>query len=159
MEKLSTRALIEVAKRCAIAVSQNTCEECAFRCEGECDCTGALLIALADKLEELDTRWIDFKLAKPVEADEYLVMIAGATKPTTLWYDPDEEAFYEEEYDGEGIWYPVTHWAMMPNGPAGTPIPTKEVVRRCATCAYEDKLGDEERCIECEKHNLWEERK
>ena len=159
MEKLSTRALIEVAKRCAIAVSQNTCEECAFRCEGECDCTGALLIALVDKLEELDTRWIDCKLALPKEEDEYLVMIAGATKPTVLYYDVEEEGFYGEDDELNQEWYPVTHWAMMPNGPAGTPIPTKEVVRRCATCAYEDKLGDEERCIECEKHNLWEEKK
>ena len=57
----------------------------------------------------------------------------------------------------------MTHWAELPTGPAGvicesTDKPDKRV-KRCATCAYEDKLGDEARCLECEKHDLWEERK
>ena len=103
--------------------------------------------------------WIDAKAAKPVEADEYLVMVARAEKPTTLWYDPDEEAFYEEGFDGEVIWYPVTHWAELPEGPEMPREKTRPTVKRCATCRHEDKLGDEERCLECEKHNLWEERK
>ncbi|MBQ1934380.1 MAG: hypothetical protein II370_05205 [Clostridia bacterium] len=113
--------------------------------------------------------WIDAKAAKPVEADEYLVMVAGAGKPTTLWYDPDEEMFYEEDCDFEPVYYSVTHWAEMPegpkrtpsadgDGPSRTPVPTK-INKRCATCRHEDRLGDEERCLECEKHNLWEERK
>ena len=126
--------------------------------------------------------WIDAKAALPKEDDEYLVMIAGAGKPTTLWYDPDEEAFYEEGFDGETIWHPVTHWAELPgfrkvvtpsadgytssDGFAAT-FPSRGrlsgentgKVRRCATCRHEDRLGDEERCLECEKHNLWEERK
>ena len=181
MEKMSTRALIESAKRCAVPISQADCADCAFRCEGDGDCTGAILVALADRLEELETRWIDCKLALPKEEDEYLVMIAGATKPTVLYYDVEEEGFYGEDDELNQEWYPVTHWAMMPEGPNGTPsadgytssdafrasFPSRGSlsgentgkVRRCATCAYEDKLGDEERCIECEKHNLWEERK
>lgn len=112
--------------------------------------------------------WIPCKLAKPAEADEYLVMVAGAKKPTTLWYDSDEEMFYEE-YGDETGWYPVTHWAMLPvgpnvtpsadgDGPSRTPVPTKEAVKRCATCAHEDKMAECDRCIACEKHNLWEEK-
>jgi hypothetical protein len=126
--------------------------------------------------------WIDCKAAKPKEADEYLVMILGATKPTVLNYDPDEEAFYEEDIDGETIWHPVTHWAEIPSFrgeitpsadgytssvACGDSFPSRgslsgendSRVKRCATCRHEDKLGDEERCLECEKHNLWEERK
>ena len=166
---MSTRALIESAKRCAVPISQADCADCAFRGEGNGDCTGAILVALADRLEELETRWIDCKLARPTEEDEYLVMIAGAKKPTVLHYDSEEEDFYEEDCNGEVIWYPVTHWAMMPDGPSGgnpstayggpPPFDKGGNIKRCATCAYEDKLGDEERCIECEKHNLWEERK
>lgn len=154
MKELSINELIELARECA---GDKGCVECYFNNEDRC--VESLLVELADKLEELDTRWVDCKLALPNEGDEYLVMIAGATKPTVLYYDVEEEGFYGEDDELNQEWYPVTHWAELPEGPAGTPIPTKEVVRRCATCRHEDKLGDEERCIECEKHNLWEERK
>lgn len=109
-----------------------------------------------ERLEEASGRWNDIKMAKPAEADEYLVMIAGAEKPTVLHYDPEEEAFYEEGFDGEAIWYPVTHWAMLPEGPLGTPVATKEAVKRCATCRHEDKMAECDRCVACEKHHLWE---
>ena len=183
-KRLSARALIESARQC---VGRGDCVACDF-CDDEY-CDEAMKLALADKLEELldggtagkGIEWILYKAAKPTELDEYLVMIVGSTKPTTLWYDPDEEMFYEEGFDLELIYYPVTHWAELPEGPNGTPsadgytssdgfaatFPSRGrlsgentgKVRRCATCRHEDRLGDEERCLECEKHNLWEERK
>ena len=258
MKELSIKELIDTARGCAGDFADNACVECAFR-GGEGDCTGALLLALADKLEGLNDvasavnteqsqrlcspnclgnsthqsptatashqgeafedeyrltarenghayfmkcfeepcagagckfencefikavceklckyeegaraygiEWIPCKLAKPAEADEYLVMVAGAKKPTVLFYDPDEEIFYEE-YGDEVFEYPVTYWAELPEAPetaGASPRPTveegKEPVKRCATCKYEDRMAEEERCIECEKHSLWEERK
>lgn len=223
MKELSIRELIDTARGCAGDFADNACVECAFR-GGEGDCTGALLLALADKLEEValsgvddgdrltarenghayfmkcfeepcagagckfencefikavceklcryeegarvyGIEWIPYKLAKPAEADEYLVMVAGSEKPTTLWYDPDEEMFYDEDGDEELIWLVVTHWAELPEAPktaGASPRPTveegKEPVKRCATCKYEDRMAEEERCIECEKHSLWEEK-
>ena len=223
MKELSIKELIDTARGCAGDFADNACVECAFR-GGEGDCTGALLLELADKLEEValsgvddgdrltarengyayfmkcfeepcagagckfencefikavceklcryeegarvyGIEWIPCKLAKPAEADEYLVMVTGAKKPTVLFYDPDEEIFYEE-YGDEVFEYPVTYWAELPGGPmtaGASPRPTveggKEPVKRCATCKYEDRMAEEERCIECEKHSLWEERK
>ena len=248
LKELSARGLIDIARTC---MAKGDCFNCALFDEDSC--TNALILALADKLEEAtrspsvafsdsslpegaigyDDRltarenghayfikcfeepclgggckdescefmwlvcerlckyeegarvygieWIPFKAAKPTEDDEYLVMVAGAEKPTTLWYDPDEEAFYEEGFDGEAIWYPVTHWAMLPVGPNRTPsadgytssdgfaatFPSRGrlsgentgKVRRCATCRHEDRMAECDRCLECEKHSLWEERK
>lgn len=153
LNEMSAAELIECAKVC---IGKGDCFNCAIY--GEDSCHEALILALAGKLEELETRWIAFKLAKPVEADEYLVMVARAEKPTTLWYDPDEEAFYEEGFDGETIWYPVTHWAELPEGPEMPREKPRPTVKRCATCRHEDRLGDEERCLDCEKHSLWEQR-
>ncbi len=161
-KRLSARALIESARQC---VGRGHCIACDF-CDDEY-CDEAMKLALADKLEELldggtagkGIEWILYKAAKPTELDEYLVMIAGATKPTTLFYDPEEEMFYEEGSDLEPIYYPVTHWAELPEGPEMPREKPRPTVKRCATCRHEDRLGDEERCLECEKHNLWEERK
>ena len=125
MEKkeLSTGELIRCAREC---IGKGDCLQCDF-CDDD-SCTNSLILTLADKLEEAlgkngingGIEWIPSKFAKPLEADEYLVMIVGSEKPTTLWYDPDEEAFYEEGFCGEGIWYPVTHWAELPEGPNET---------------------------------------
>ena len=175
-KRLSARALIECARKCA---ADRGCMGCHF-CEDD-RCTEALLLMLSERLEAVTERWIPFKAAKPAEDGEYLVMIVGATQPTTLWYDPEEEMFFEEDTELEAVYYPVTHWAELPEGPNGTPsadgytssdgfaatFPSRGrlsgentgKVRRCATCRHEDRLGDEERCIECEKHNLWEERR
>lgn len=43
--------------------------------------------------------------------------------------------------------------------PAPTVEGGKEPVKRCATCVYEDRMAEEERCFKCENHSLWEERK
>ena len=104
--------------------------------------------------------WIPFKAAKPVEDDEYLVMIAGAKKPTVLQFDVDEGAFYGEDTELNPEYYPVTHWAELPEGPVGAihESPTPKV-KRCATCRHEDKMAECDRCLECEKHSLWEEKK
>ncbi len=100
-EKLSIGELIDTARGCVGDLTGNACVNCTFK-GGDYDCTSMLLLALADKLEEL-------------------------------------------------------------SGQSRTPVPTiggvKESVRRCATCRYEDRMAEEARCIECEKHSLWEERK
>ena len=187
-KRLSARALIESARQC---VGHGNCIACDF-CDDEY-CDEAMKLALADKLEELlvfqeyeegagahGVEWIPCEVALPAEADEYLVVIAGATSATVLYYDPSEGAFYEEDLNGEVTWYSVSYWAELPEGPNETPsadgytssdgfaatFPSRGrlsgentgKVRRCATCRHEDRLGDEERCIECEKHSLWEQR-
>ena len=49
----------------------------------------------------------------PKEAGEYIVMIRGATIPTTLYYGPGTGTWHE--LDGDE--YPVTHWQPMPDPP------------------------------------------
>lgn len=62
--------------------------------------------------------WYDAEKGLPVVSDEYLVMIAGAKKPTVLCYDAEEQVFFEERIDlDEDVTYKVTHWAEMPMGP------------------------------------------
>ena len=102
MEKkeLSTNELIDTARGCAGDLAGNACVNCAFK-DGDCDCTSAILLALADKLEALS---------------------------------------------GQAM-------------PAPTVEEGKEPVKRCATCRYEDRMAEEERCRKCENHSLWEERK
>ena len=49
---------------------------------------------------------------------EYLVMIDGFAYPTTLRYSA-EEGFYDEDDDGERVYYGVVHWAEFPELPEG----------------------------------------
>jgi hypothetical protein len=56
------------------------------------------------------------EIGLPLVSDEYLVMIAGATKPTVLCFDEEDGVFFEERMDD--VTYKVTHWAEMPGGPA-----------------------------------------
>ena len=61
--------------------------------------------------------WYDAEKGLPVVSDEYLVMIAGAKKPTVLCYDAEEQVFFEERIDlDEDVTYKVTRWAEMPGG-------------------------------------------
>ena len=61
--------------------------------------------------------WYDAEKGLPVVSDEYLVMIAGAKKPTVLCYDAEEQVFYEERIDlDEDVTYKVTRWAELPGG-------------------------------------------
>lgn len=60
--------------------------------------------------------WIDAARELPVVSDEYLVRIAYADKPTVLHYDADEQMFFCEIED-ETVYYKVTHWAELPEGP------------------------------------------
>ena len=57
--------------------------------------------------------WIDAEWELPTESDEYLVIIAYADKPTTLYYDAEEQVF-----EGDTVFYKVTHWAKMPESAA-----------------------------------------
>jgi hypothetical protein len=59
------------------------------------------------------------EIGLPLVSDEYLVMIAGAVKPTVLFFDEEDGVFLEERIDLEDdVTYEVTHWAEMPGGPA-----------------------------------------
>lgn len=60
--------------------------------------------------------WYDAEKGLPLVSDEYLVMIAYADKPTVLHYDADEQVFFCEIED-ETVYYKVTHWAELPEGP------------------------------------------
>ena len=70
---------------------------------------------------EVFTQWIDAQEQRPSKSDEYLVMIVGAKAPSVLWYDADEDVFFEETFE-ETICYAVTHWMAMPEPP-----PKKEI--------------------------------
>ena len=171
-ENLSIGELIDTARGCAGDLTGNACVNCTFK-GGDYDCTSMLLLALADKLEALTNseatggiEWLDVNCVTPAKDDRYLVMIAGVKKPTVLYFDTEEQGFYEENSSGTPIWCSATHWAELPEAPetaGASPRPTveggKEPVKRCATCRYEERMAEEERCIECEKHSLWEERK
>lgn len=61
--------------------------------------------------------WYDAEWELPAVSDEYLVMIAGAAKPTVLCYDAEEQVFFEERIDlDEDVTYKVTRWAELPGG-------------------------------------------
>ena len=94
-------------------------------------------------------QWIDAAKQLPDEADEYIVMIAGAASPTVLYYTENE--------DGEGEWYTetedstnfykVTHWMVLPEAPGedtrtvGDACPykggEKPNVCKCRSCGAE----------------------
>ena len=94
-------------------------------------------------------QWIDAQKQPPAEADEYIVMIAGACSPTVLYYTENE--------DGEGEWYTetedstnfykVTHWMALPEAPGedtrtvGDACPykggEKPNVCKCRSCGAE----------------------
>lgn len=61
--------------------------------------------------------WHDAERELPEVSDEYLVVIAGAKKPTVLCYDAEDGVFFEERIDlEEDVTYKVTRWAEMPGG-------------------------------------------
>ena len=69
-------------------------------------------IPVGERLPELDSE--DF-IHETVPVVEVLVMIGGATKPATLFFNGD--TFFDLKEDGEFIPYRVTHWKPMPKGP------------------------------------------
>ena len=63
-------------------------------------------------------QWISAE-QPPAEADEYIVMIAGAVRPTVLFFAHNEDGegeWLEEVEDGTNF-YKVTHWMALPEGP------------------------------------------
>lgn len=60
--------------------------------------------------------WDDHVAKFPDEDLEVLVMIKGAKRSTTLFFN-DEGEFYAPDGDCGGTFYIVTHWMPMPNPP------------------------------------------
>lgn len=95
---------------------EETCEECPYNTLGECNLRMARdARALIEILEKERPCWVDVKDALPEDDDEYMVWIAGADKPTVLYFDTTEKEFFEDTEDG-CICYSVTKWAEMPRG-------------------------------------------
>ena len=63
--------------------------------------------------------WVDAAEELPTEPDEYIVMIAGAEKPTVLHFDVDDEknGVWFEEVEDSTNFYKVTHWRELPEKP------------------------------------------
>lgn len=53
----------------------------------------------------------------PKEAGEYIVMIRGATIPTTLFFSTISKAWYEFDDDERENPYAITHWQPLPKPP------------------------------------------
>ena len=60
------------------------------------------------------SRWIPVEERTPDGIDEYIVMIKGADKATTLWYDCWSERWYDIETDAL---YEVACWKPLPDPP------------------------------------------
>ena len=75
------------------------------------------IIAAAPRVEV--PCWVDAAKELPTEPDEYIVMIAGAEKPTVLHFDVDDEknGVWFEEVEDSTNFYKVTHWQEMPEKP------------------------------------------
>ena len=76
---------------------------------------------------EVYGQWILTKERSPAVSDEYIVMIAGASKPTSLYYDADEGVWYSESEEGE-VTYCVTKWMPLPEPPDRE---TEEILQPC----------------------------
>ena len=93
-----------------------TCRGCPYYDEDFCNLQLASdARALIERLEEERPCWVDAKDALPEDDDEYMVWIAGADKPTVLYFDTAEQEFFEDTEDG-CICYTVTKWAEIPRG-------------------------------------------
>ena len=106
--------------------------------------TARRIIAEAPRVEV--PCWVDAAEELPTEPDEYIVMIAGAEKPTVLHFDVDDEknGVWFEEVEDSTNFYKVTHWREMPEGP-GKEIRTVE-----DACPYkEGKKPNVCKCRSC----------
>ena len=85
-------------------------------------------------------QWVDAVKQPPAEADEYIVMIAGAVKSTVLCFDTDDDGspvWYEETEDSTNF-YKVTHWTALPESPRQEPEREKKPnVCVCKACGAE----------------------
>lgn len=70
-------------------------------------------IPVAERLP--DKEWMEFGEASG-RILEVIVMIRGAQYPTVLCYD-GHDGFFNYGFDEEKIYYDVTHWMPMPEGP------------------------------------------
>lgn len=61
-------------------------------------------------------RWIPVTERLPEQLKEYIVMIKGATHPTTLYYENFGEFWFDLS---DGNEYVVTHWMPTPEPPKG----------------------------------------
>lgn len=85
-------------------------------------------------------QWIDAVKQPPAEADEYIVMIAGAANPTVLYFahNEDGEGEWFEETEDSTNFYKVTHWMALPEPPRQEPEREKKPnVCVCKACGAE----------------------
>ena len=100
------------------------------------------IIAAAPRVEV--PCWVDAAKELPTEPDEYIVMIAGAEKPTVLHFDVDDEGdgVWFEEVEDSTNFYKVTHWMPLPEKPGNNPSVTED--RDTSLCTREaNKEGTE----------------
>ena len=125
VKKLTPEETVAALRHC---VNDQHCTECVMHphlSTGEC--TMKLCAAAADTIEFVQQGWIPVTDRLPDKEllehqkqyeDEDLevqVMIKGAKRPTTLFYN-DEGEFYEMHADG-ATFYLVTHWAPLMEPP------------------------------------------
>lgn len=70
-------------------------------------------ISVSDRLP--DKEWLEFG-EETGRILEVIVMIQDAQQPTTLFYD-GHDGFFNYGFDEEKIYYAVTHWMPLPEGP------------------------------------------
>lgn len=101
------------------------------------------IIAAAPRVEV--PCWVDAAKELPTEPDEYIVMIAGAEKPTVLHFDVDDEGdgVWFEEVEDSTNFYKVTHWRELPEAPRREQAPALQEsakianVCKCRSCGAE----------------------
>lgn len=59
-------------------------------------------------------KWIPVTEDRPREPGEYIVKIVGAGRATSLWYNPVEDVWFNDDYRDT---YPVSHWMPLPGLP------------------------------------------
>ena len=100
----------ESVKNC---VPGETCVNCRYIAQTDCmeRLTADYMVANGVTVQQ----WIPAS-EPPEDLGEYIVMIKGAKRSTTLWYHPMRETW--EECGGLAP-YPVTHWMPLPTPPEG----------------------------------------
>lgn len=99
-------------------------------CECECmDWDNKILYLISNGVTVQS--WIPITEDKPKTSGEYIVWIIGANQPTSLWYNPVEDVWFNDDYRDA---YPVSHWMQMPELPKEKEVASKGEKSPCRTC-------------------------